>query len=458
MLEECLGQNPGIDERLEKTKTLIDKRGVTDSLLSEKVIIGAVLSGRMAAAEVDLEPHQFSLEKHRRIYQSIFELEGQGLPTDAYNVAKFLDERKQLGTVDGLGYLLELMTEIPAVVDLSTFEDSIIEKSAARRLIEQILGKVDELVIGGNVDGIRAEIGKIANEQQVTKRTEASYGMSSPWEIMPTQEAVEAMFARQPAGIPTGIPTLDEWTFGLQRKELIIVGARPSDGKTALVTQICSHATKNNYRTHIISLEMSKDQIMKRICCQNVNVSYHRTRMGQTSPEERAALADEYYTLAEKKFKVSDGVDWTIPKIRAHLKYQRYIDEPIDVLAIDYLGLMPITGNERRERRDLDLGEITRSLKLLAKEFNCVIILLSQLNREGEKQNRKPIKSDLKDSGNIEADADTIIMLWHDKTKQEDWGRPAEILLEKQRNGPTGAIPVWFMRESTSFVDREKSF
>jgi replicative DNA helicase len=266
------------------------------------------------------------------------------------------------------------------------------------------------------------------------------------------------MFDQQEPGILSGIEVLDDMTYGFRAGQLIVVGARPGDGKSSIATQICTKSAKEGHETHILSLEVTKDVCLKKMICSAAKIGYQDVLRGRITPEDKKKLLHIQDRFKKLPLRIDDASScWTLQKIRNHVKRWQAKGTPIRLLMIDYLQLMPLSRSKSRERHDLAIGEMTSGLKQICNEFGLTIILLSQLSREGEKQNRVPQKSDLRDSGSIESDADTIIMIWHEKKDDtpEKYARRALLIVEKQREGATGNVEALFLKPITTFAGRD---
>lgn len=443
-----------VEQRMESVQRSLEKKGAPDALFSEQMVLGAVLSGNAEMDDISLvNPSSFSLEKHRIIYHRMLDLHRRGIAVGYASLAQSLTDHDELQSVGGLSYLTDLHLDVPSRLRIDHHLELIEQRAQAVRFLDAVLTESQRVIHDPNSYQEAKEKILQAAKHEVA-RTDEEKRMFSGRDIV--GDRINSFYGKQTPGVQTGIGILDKQTYGLHEGELIILGARPSDGKTALLTQVCANAAFQGCNTQIISLEMGKDQLLQRTVCQLASASYHLLRCGQLTPEERLRITEQDSRIGSAPFYISDAVTWNLLEIKSHLKRQLAAGTPVDMLAIDYLQLMPITHSGKNDRRDLELGEVTRGLKLIAKEFKCRIILLSQLNRDNEKQNRKPTKSDLRDSGSIEADADLIWLLWHDKARYKEGQRyrEAEIILEKQRNGPVGPVKVYFDMVSACFVDR----
>ena len=255
-------------------------------------------------------------------------------------------------------------------------------------------------------------------------------------------------------GIPTGFTRLDHMTSGLQGSDLIILAARPAMGKTALALNIARNAAfESDVPVAIFSLEMSKEQLSMRMLCSEARVDSSRVRSGFLNPEDWHRITDAAGSLSEAPIFIDDSPDISTTSIRTKCRRLK-MDKDLGLVVIDYLQLM--RGRQDTERRDLEISEISRSLKLLAKELNVPVLALSQLNRKlEERSDKRPQLSDLRESGALEQDADVVAFIYRDEVYNKDENNPnrgtAEVILSKQRNGPTGVVPLTFLGAYTRF-------
>ena len=442
---------PDAVSQLKNTNELLEKRGLPDALFSEGIVLGSILKGTVEFEDIRqaVNGSALTIDKHRTLYRVMAALSDEGAPVNLSSIAQRLKDEDKLVAVDGLSGLMDIYHDTPPVLDIDHHVNLISQRSKAHEFVGAVLGEIEKIVLGGDLYAAQDAIGRAALDK--TEDATKEITMHSAAGVM--GDSIQDFFARMPFGIATGVTQIDEWTNGFQRGELVVIGARPGDGKTALATQIALTAAVNQKkRVDIISLEMDNKQLMARMCCQSAAIPYHLVRSGQIGPEERTKLREAWAVIHEADLHMSDAVDWDLSKIRRFVKHQKQIGQDCEVVIVDYLQLMPVSAGQKNPRRDLELASITRGLKLMAKEFQVCFFLLSQLSRDGEKNNRKPCRSDLKDSGSIEADADAILLLWHDKGSETPSGRNSEVILEKQRNGPTGPCPAWFSKVSVTFT------
>lgn len=430
------------------------------STFAEQVALGAVLSKSAHVRDLDcLDLHAVSTPKHGVILHAMREMNALGFQITASSIAQHIINKESglkspeeaLVSVGGLSYLIDL-DSMPKIHSVDHYVEIIRDNQLATKWLAEVLSAADGVLRGEDIDQAKDTILKACHERTEPAR-QRSDNMMSAGQIVTDYET---FFGVQKKGCTTGIPKLDKDTYGLHGGELVIIGARPSDGKTALLTQMgVAAAIAEGKRVEIISLEMAKEQLLLRSCCQVAGVSFHRVRSGEITEDERADLIAAHQRITQAPFFIDDSVSWNVNTIRQHVRQRHQAGEKIDILGIDYLQLMPIAPGMHKDRRDLELAEITRGLKLVAREFACCIVLLSQLSRKSETDSRKPHKGDLRDSGSIEADADVIFLLWHDRAKYKGNGYfCSEVIIDKQRNGPTGPVAVFFDRENARFLDR----
>lgn len=438
---------------LEKTTELIQKRSESNVVECEKVILGILIKGLEQPGEISchLQPEHFSLESHQEIYKTLQELSGEGVVGDRKALVQRLSDRGILSLIGGVNYILELIDDIPPAYNIDFHLRVITEKAESRLLVNSVMGSVQDLLLGGDINAVRTEIVK-ALESSSSISLSRKTGPSHTTEIAGTEED---FFKPEPPGILSNLTMLNDWSDGMHQGELIVIGGRPGDGKSSLGGQLCVYAARQGHRTDILSYEETEKRCLNKLICSIAKVPYKSFRKGDINDEQKARLLGIRSKMLQMPLHIADSsriAQWTTADIRNYIKQQIAKKDPVRVLMIDYLQLMRLP---KADRHDIALGMITRDLKLICNDFGVTIILLSQLNREGEKANRKPNRSDLRDSGSIESDANTLYLIWQDRREGEQPGgyRDALIIVPKAREGPTGEIPVKFWKPYTFFVD-----
>ena len=424
---------------------------------AEESIISAILIDNNTLLDVIeiLAPEDFYRTAHQKIYAAITDLFDITEPIDLVTLANKLKEKGQLEEIGSASYLARLVDTVPSAVNAQHYAKIVHDKASLRRLIEKANAIVKRCFEErGNADNIIDFAESAVFEISEKKSQQAFYPISKL--ILGNIETLEENQGNRSlvTGVPTGFSHLDNLTSGLQNSDLIILAARPSMGKTALALNIARNAAVDaNIPVAIFSLEMSKEQLSLRMLCSEARIDSSRLRGGFFSMEDWHRLTDAAGILSETPIYIDDSPSLTAMEIRAKARRLK-MDKNIGLIVIDYLQLMQ--GRASAERRDLEISEISRSLKALAKELELPVLALSQLNRMLEQRtDKRPRLSDLRESGALEQDADVVAFIYRDEVynKEEDNPRrgTAEILLSKQRNGPTGDVHLTFLNSFTRF-------
>jgi len=438
------------------------ERSLPHNLEAERSVLGAILIHNEAfnhAAEV-LEPRDFFRDAHRRIFEKMVHLSERNEAIDLVTLKEALTRSRELEEVGGPAYITALVDGLPRATNVEHYARIVKEKATLRNLIfasNRILSSAYEAEDDPNLILDEAEQAIFAIAENRVRE-----GFISMRDLAHQSfEAIEQAHARKEliTGVPSGFRDLDEMTSGFQRGDLVIVAARPSVGKTALVLNIAQHVGIKEYggrkRTvGIFSLEMSKEQLFLRMLTSEANIDSHRLRTGFLLEKDGGRLSHALGTLSETKIYIDDTPGIGVLEMRA--KARRLMAEHgLDLLVIDYVQLMQARG--RFDNRTLELGAISRALKGLAKELNIPVVVVSQLSRAPEsRSDHRPMLSDLRESGALEQDADVVLLLFradqYPNPKPEE-EKIAELNVAKQRNGPTGLVKLAFIREQTRFAD-----
>ena len=424
---------------------------------AEESIISAILRDNNTLLDVIeiLAPEDFYRTAHQKIYAAIIDLFDKTEPIDLVTLTNRLKEKGQLEEIGNPSYLVRLVDTVPLAVNAPHYAKIVHDKASLRRLIEKANAIVKRCFKEqGNADEVIDFAEEAIFEITENKSQQAFYPISKI--ILGNIETLEENQGNRSlvTGVPTGFNQLDNLTSGFQNSDLIILAARPSMGKTALALNIARHAAVDaNIPVAIFSLEMSKEQLSLRMLCSEARIDSSRLRGGFFSMEDWHRLTDAAGILSESPIYIDDSASLTAMEIRAKARRLK-MDKNIGLIVIDYLQLMQ--GRASAERRDLEISEISRSLKALAKELQLPVLALSQLNRMLEQRtDKRPRLSDLRESGALEQDADVVAFIYRDEVynKEEDNPRrgTAEILLSKQRNGPTGDVYLTFLNSFTRF-------
>jgi len=429
------------------------------NLEAEESVLSAILLDNSTLLDVleTLEPEDFYRSAHAKMFTAITELFAKNEPVDLVTLANILKEKGQLEEVGGATYLAKLVDTAPLAVNAQHYARIIRDKAALRKLIEHsnaITARCFE--DSGDVDDVIDFAEKAVFEIAGNKNKKSFYPLS---QII--GHSIDALEERQGnktlvTGVSTGFSRLDNLTSGFQGSDLIILAARPSMGKTALALNIARNAAIDaNTPVAVFSIEMSKEQLSMRLLCAEARIDSSRLRSGFFSREDWVSLTNAAEVLSDADIYIDDSPDLTAMSIRAKARRLK-MDKNLGLVIIDYLQLMK--GRSSAERRDLEISEISRGLKALAKELDIPVLALSQLNRKlEERHDKRPQLSDLRESGALEQDADVVAFIYRDEVYNKDENNPnkgiAELLLKKQRNGPTGEVKLAFISTYTRFED-----
>lgn len=435
------------------------------NLDAEKSVLGGLQFEPEALdqlAEI-LKPADFYLDSHRIIFSAMQWSAENQKPFDTISLAETLKGNNELERIGGLAYLTLLAQELPSTVSILYHAKIVREKSIRRSLINagrkiEQRGFDETEVIEDALDSSEAEIFYIS--ERGVKQAFVSIG-----EMMtPLQKKIENLIAHKSdiTGVPTGFTDLDKITAGLQPSDLIVVAGRPSMGKTSLGLNIARNAASRGIGSAVFSLEMSREQLGLRLLCADARVRSSSVRAGFVKEFEVSSISRAAKNLYDAPIYIDDSPAISVLELRA--KARRIVREKknIGLIVVDYLQLM--RGNSRASNREQEVADISRSLKALAKEMNVPVMALSQLNRKVEdRADRRPQMSDLRESGAIEMDADVIMFIYRDEVYNKDESKKglAEVIVAKQRNGPTDTVNLTFIGEYTRFenyVDRSEEY
>ena len=441
------------------TSTSLDK-GLPANLEAERLVLGSIMlnDSLYIQAAGTLDPGDFTLEKHRIIFKRMGELHERGESIDRVTVANELLRFSELEACDGLSYLVSLDDGLPQILNLDSYIRIVKDKSTLRRIIFTSQQLMNRCLVGEEdpqeiLAGAEETLLKLGEER-------ATAGLANPRQILESYEGGINAFldpSKRLQGIGTGFYKLDEMTGGLHGGELFILAARPSMGKTALALNIAHHvATKSQQAVAVFSLEMSKESLLTRMVCAAARVDSQRFRAGYLTADERRKLNAALAELVEAPLYIDDTAGVHLMDIHAKLR-RLQSERKLGLVVIDYLQLM--SGRGRFENRNQEISTISRGLKLLAKELNVPMMVLSQLSRAPETRqgDHRPQLSDLRESGSIEQDADLVAFIFREevyKRDREDLRGLAELIMAKQRNGPVGKIDLVFLHALTKFENR----
>lgn len=429
---------------------------------AEQAVLSSMFLDReaVAAAMETLHSDDFYRMDHKLIFESAQELYNTGIPIDVITIKNKLEEKKVFEQIGGLSYLATIATSVGSSVNVRHYAKIVEEKSLLRKLIKAS-ADIAQLSYDGseNVNVILDQAEKNIFDIMQNRRTEE---FSHIRDITITSfEKIEQIFNSKEkiTGIPSGFIDFDLRTAGLQRSDLILLAARPSMGKTAFALNVAQNAAIRHYvPTAIFSLEMSKEQLVNRMLCSEAMLDAQKFRTGALEEEDWTKLVQAMGPLSEAPIYIDDTPGISPMEIRSKCRRLK-LEKGIGLILIDYLQLM--SGNGRNDSRQQEISEISRSLKAIAREMDCPVIALSQLSRACEQRaDHRPMLSDLRESGAIEQDADVVAFLYRDEYYFPDSEKKnmAELIIAKQRNGPTGTVELTWMGQYTKFGNLLKSF
>jgi len=443
-------------EALTPPQALDAERSVLAALLLDAEAIGRAVES--------IDPKAFYRTAHQKIYEAIVALYERNEKPDLVTLSEELRKRGDLEAVGGPPALSQILEYATTTANLDHHIRIVHSKSILRQLIRASTEIQQEAYAGGDetptiLDRAEQRIFAITDQ-----RVRAGFVLVRDL-LKPSFEHIQRMFERQAlvTGVPTGFSDLDELTAGFQNSDLVIIAGRPGAGKSALALNLAENAAiptgkHDRVPVAVFSLEMSKEQLAQRLLCSQGGINLHRVRSGRLTNEDWPRLTTAAGLLNDAPILIDDSPAPTLMEIRAKCRRLRS-ESRLGLLIIDYLQL--IRSSTKAENRVQEISQITRGLKSLAKELNVPILALSQLSRAVETRDKtgRPQLSDLRESGSIEQDADLVMFVYREILYNED-AEPnkAELLIAKQRNGPTGSVKLTFMRESTKFVPYSQTF
>ncbi|MCR6108532.1 replicative DNA helicase [Salipaludibacillus agaradhaerens] len=430
---------------------------------AEQAVLGAIFLEDQAliTASERLIPEDFYRVAHQRIYSVMLELSSKSEPVDLVTVTSELETKNWLEETGGVSYLSDLANAVPTAANISYYSQIVEEKSLLRKLIRVATNIATEgYAADEDVEAILSDAEKAILE--VAQKRSAGEFADIKDVLIEAFDKIEMLqhTAGEVTGIPTGFTELDRITAGFQRNDLVIVAARPSVGKTAFALNISQNvATKTDENVAIFSLEMGADQLVMRMLCAEGNIDAQRLRTGRLEDEDWQRLTMAMGSLSKAGIYIDDTPGIKVKDIRAKCRKLKK-ERGLGMIMIDYLQL--IQGDSRSgEGRQQEVSEISRELKGLARELELPVIALSQLSRGVEsRQDKRPMMSDIRESGSIEQDADIVAFLYRDDYyDQESENKDIiEIIIAKQRNGPVGTVELAFVKEYNKFVNLERRF
>ncbi len=430
---------------------------------AEQAVLGAMLIKKEAIAEVSqiLRPEDFYRDAHKIVYEAMLTLFNKNEPADIVTVSDYLNNENLMEKVGGVTFITALANTVPTAANVTYHAKIVREKSDLRHLINtatDIASMAYESSddVADVIDKSEKMIMEVANRQNVSAFT--------PMRdiVMETFDKINVLYESKGGltGIPCGFTDLDKLTSGLQASDLILVAARPSMGKTAFTLNIGAHvALKEHKNVAFFSLEMSKQQLVQRMLCSEGGIDSQKLRKGELDKTDWSKLVNVANKVAEAPLYIDDTAGITVMELRSKARRLK-AEKGLDLIIIDYLQLMQgRTGKGATDNRQQEISEISRSLKAVARELNVPVIALSQLSRSVEsRQIKRPMLSDLRESGSLEQDADIVMFLY-----REDYYDPetvnkniTEVIVAKHRNGPVDTVKMFFKKEFTRFNDLSK--
>jgi replicative DNA helicase len=444
-------------------------RGLPSSIQTEVTVLGAMLLDAVAItdATAKLRPEDFALDSHQRVYRVMVDLLALGHAVDLITVMDALTKRRELDAIGGAAYLAFLTEGIPRNPNIESYVRIVKDKS----LLRQLLGIFNEGMAAAADQTEDAT--KVLNDVEVRLAEVADSAIQRGFSNIPEIVAssfgsIDALYeqGREVTGLATHYIEFDKMTSGLQNSELIIIAARPSMGKTAWAINIAQNcAVKDGKVVAVFSLEMSKESLLRRMLASEAMVGSRKLQTGFIPREDKGKLIAALDRLMNSKMFIDDTPGITLAEMRAKARRLRQQEGALDLIVIDYLQLMTGsagTSKAKFENRTQEVSSISRGLKALAKELGVPVIALSQLSRGSEQRtgDKKPLLSDLRESGSIEQDADVVAFIHREEyydRENEDVKGQAEIIIAKQRNGPTGSVKLAYLNDFTRFENLDTS-
>jgi len=438
--------------------SLLDQRTPPHNIEAEQAVIGAIFldPNTFSIASEWLVPNDFYKTSHQMIFEVMYNLFEKGEPIDLVTVTSALTSTGSLEQVGGVTYLTNIAGSVPTAANIEYYSKIVEEKAILRRLIQTASNIVTSTFTK------EEEVEEVLDEAErsileVSNRKNANSFKQIRDVLIEVYENIEQLHNQQGdvTGVPTGYRDLDRMTSGFQKNDLIIIAARPSVGKTAFALNIAQNvAIKTDENVAVFSLEMGAEQLVQRMLCAEGNIDSQRLRTGKLQEDDWEKLTMAMGSLSHAGIFIDDSASVRVSDIRSKCRRLKQ-EHGLGMIIIDYLQL--IQGSERsKENRQQEVSEISRSLKALARELEVPLIALSQLSRGVEsRQDKRPMMSDLRESGSIEQDADIVGFLYREDyydSESEDQNI-IEIIISKQRNGPTGTVQLAFAKEYNKFVD-----
>ncbi|HHT88296.1 MAG TPA: replicative DNA helicase [Clostridiales bacterium] len=435
------------------------KKILPHSLEAEQAVIGSMIMDKdaiLVASEV-INSSDFYEQQHGILFDAMLDLFNEGKPVDLVTLQNRLKEKDVPPQISSLEFIGDIVAAVPTSANVKYYAQIVRDKAVLRRLIKVAEETANDCYLDKeNLDTILEKVEK--EVFNISQNRGAKEFTDIKEIILRSIDSIEAAAKNKGSvtGIATGFYDLDYKTAGLQPSDLILIAARPSMGKTAFALNIAEYvALRSNITTAIFSLEMSQDQLAKRLLAMNSRVDSQNIRTGNLSADEWASLMESARVIGNSSLIIDDTSSITVSELRSKCRKLK-LERNLGLVIIDYLQLM--SGSKRAESRQQEISEISRSLKALAREINVPVVALSQLSRAVEQRpDKRPMLSDLRESGAIEQDADVVMFIYRDDYYHLDSEEPGvtEIIIGKQRNGPTGTIKLAWLAQYMKFANRE---
>lgn len=432
------------------------------NLEAEQSVLGAMLIDSEAVVKVSeiIRPDDFYRDAHRHVYEAILSLNERNEAVDLITLTEELKQRGYLDQIGGAVYVAGLANSVPTAANVEFYARIVEEKALLRKLINTAtriaaLGYESEEEPADLIDTAEKMIFELSQ-----RRSRTAFSVLKNI-LMQTFDKIEDLYKNkgQITGVPSGFTDLDRLTSGFQPSDLIIVAARPSMGKTALCLNIAQFAAvRHQVPVAIFSLEMSKEQLVQRLLCSQAMVDQQRLRTGNLEEEDWKKLTKASGPLSQAPVYIDDTPGISVGELRAKARRLK-AEKGLGLIIIDYLQLMT-NSSRKNENRQQEISEISRSLKAVARELDVPVIALSQLSRAVEQRtDKRPMMSDLRESGSLEQDADIVMFIYRDDyyNPESEKRGVSELIIAKQRNGPVGTVELGFLKEFTKFVNLDRS-
>ena len=434
------------------------QRMLPQNVEAELSVLGAIIIKNDALAQVQdlLRPEDFYREAHRLLYETMRELADASKPVDLLTLEEALRKKGVLEKIGGVGFLAQVANYVPTAANIVYHANIVKEKSELRHLIDAATIIAANAYEGTEdvqdiMDDAEKRIFAVTNDQS-TEDFEPIHSI-----VIDTIGHVEKLYENKGGitGLATGFTDFDKITSGLQRSDLVLVAARPSMGKTAFTLNIAAYAAMHGHTVAFFSLEMNKEQLVQRMLCSEGKIDSQRLRTGQLDKDDWQRLINTADRVSKAKLFIDSTPGIGVMELRSKARRLKAKEGSLDLIVIDYLQLMQGRASKSNDAsRQQEISEISRSLKALARELDVPVVALSQLSREVEKRpGKKPMLSDLRESGSLEQDADIVMFLFREDYYNKDTENQniTEVIIAKHRNGPIGTVELFFQKEYTKF-------